>query len=89
MLEVLNSYLEHWYPLWWSIVFVVEMFLGMATLGILVMEYFYDKEYNEKRKKKRKVSKSRVKVIIDAEGNARIAEAPKDLDVSIEHEGKE
>lgn len=89
MLENINSWLEHWYPLYWSIIFVIEMLLGMATLGILVVEYIYDKEYNEKKYKKRKVNRDRVKVVIDAEGNARIAEAPKDLDVAIEHEGKE
>jgi hypothetical protein len=89
MLETLNAGLEHWYPLGWSIIFLIEMLLGILTLGILVVEYKYDKAYNETRKRKRRVSKSKVKVIIDADGNARISEAPKDVDVSIEHEGKD
>lgn len=89
MIENLNSYLEHWYPLYWSIIFVVEMFLGMATLGILVVEYIYDKSYNETKYRKRKITKHKVKVVIDSDGNARIEEAPKDVDIQIEHEGKE
>ena len=89
MLEQINALLEHWYPLGWSVIFIIEMFVGIATLGILVVEYVYDKEYNEKKHKKRKATKDKVKIIIDAEGNARIAEAPKDIDVAIEQEGKD
>jgi hypothetical protein len=55
-----------------------------------VEEFFYDKEVIEnKGKKKKKVNRDKVKVEIDAEGNAKIVEAPKDLDVSIDHLGKD
>ena len=66
-----------------------ELVVGLCTFVILILEYIYDKEWNETKNKRKKVSKNRVKVVIDAEGNARIAEVPKDLDVSIEHEGEQ
>lgn len=84
----INNWLSHWEPMWLFLVLFVEMVVGIATLTILVLEYFYDKQYNETKHQKRKASKHKVKVVIDADGNARIAEAPKDIDVSIEHEGK-
>lgn len=88
MLGELNLICSSWEPLIIAAGFGAEILLGIATLTILVFEYFYDKQYNETKYKKRKSSKHKVKVIIDADGNARIAEAPKDMDVSIEHEGK-
>lgn len=60
MLEAINTYLEHWYPLWWSIVFVIEMFVGMATLYILIKEYRYDeaKDLEKKQRKTRTTKKT-------------------------------
>jgi hypothetical protein len=66
-----------------------ELVVGLATLTILVLEYWYDKEWNESKSKRRKITKNKVKVVIDKEGNARIAETPKDIDISIEHEGEQ
>lgn len=66
-----------------------ELIVGLATLTILVLEYWYDKEWNESKSKRRKITKNKVKVVIDKEGNARIAETPKDIDISIEHEGEQ
>lgn len=43
----LNSWLEHWYPLCWSIVFLIEMCVGIAILCMARKEYKYDKEFNE------------------------------------------
>jgi len=87
MLFDLNAWLEHWYPLYWSIIFVIEMLLGIATLTILVIEYYYDKEVEESKSHKRRKSK-RVKIVIDDDGQAVIMEQPKGLDVSIEHKGE-
>lgn len=84
----LNTLCSTWEPLIIAAGFSTEILLGIATLTILVFEYIYDKQYNEAKYKKRKMSKHRVKVVIDSDGNARIAEAPKDIDVSIEHEGQ-
>jgi len=86
MLHEINGYLEHWYPLYWSIIFIIEMLLGIATLSILVIEYYYDKEVEESKSHKRRKSK-RVKIVIDDDGQAVIMEQPKGLDVSIEHKG--
>jgi hypothetical protein len=62
------------------------MLLGIATLSILVIEYYYDKEVEESKSHKRRKSK-RVKIVIDDDGQAVIMEQPKGLDVSIEHKG--
>ena len=42
MLDNLNMWLEHWYPLLWSIVFLIEMNVGIAVLTMAVKEYKYD-----------------------------------------------
>jgi hypothetical protein len=76
-------------PLWLFIILAAELVVGLATLTILLIEYHYDKEWNETKSKRKKTTKNKVKVIIDKEGNARIAETPKDIDISIEHEGEQ
>ena len=76
-------------PLWLFIILAAELVVGLATLTILVLEYWYDKEWNESKSKRRRITKNKVKVIIDQEGNARIAEQPKDVNVSIEQEGEQ
>lgn len=83
----MNDWLKLNEHIWLFWLIASETIVGVATLTILVVEYIYDKEWNETRSKRKKVNKNRVKVIIDNDGNARIAEAPKDLDVSIEHQG--
>lgn len=72
-------------PLWLFVILIVTGLLEAYVAIILTLEYFYDKEIEEK--KTRRVTKRKVKVVVDKEGNARIAEAPKGLDISIEHEG--
>lgn len=67
--------------------FLLEIVLSTAMLAILVLEYFYDKEIEESKSKHRKRSK-RVKILIDSDGNATIAEAPKGLDISVDHQGE-
>ena len=89
MFDELNLICNSWEPLIIAVGFGTEILLGIATLTILIFEYIYDKQYNETKYKKRKTSRHKVKVVIDADGNARIAEAPKDMDIQIEHEGKE
>jgi len=87
MLEQFNIWLYHWEPFWLAGILFFEGFVGILTLTILVIEYFYDKKLEESKSKKRKKSK-RVKIIIDSEGNASITEAPKGLDISVEHQGE-
>jgi len=67
--------------------FSIEIILGLITATILIIEYFYDKAVEESKAPRRKRSK-RVKIVIDADGNASIAEAPKNLDISVEHQGE-
>lgn len=88
MLDTFHSFLHIHVDVWLFYVLFAELLVGLATLTILLIEYRYDKEYNETKYKKRVRSKNKVRVIIDADGNARIAESPKNVDVSVEHEGE-
>jgi hypothetical protein len=72
-------------PLWLFILIGSELLVGLATFAILLIEYFYDKDVIEKKKKK--VTKNKVKIIIDKDGNATVAESPKGVDISIETKG--
>ena len=67
----------------------IEIILGIGTFIYVCREFHYDAAKDEAKSKKRKPSNHKVKVVIDADGNARIEEAPKDLNISIEHEGKQ
>lgn len=85
----MNEWIHANESLWLFWLIGSELIVGLCTFVLLVLEYIYDKQWNETRNRRKKVSKHRVKVVIDSEGNARIAEAPKGLDVSIEHEGEQ
>jgi len=87
--DILN-WINHNEPLWLFCILFYEGAVGTATLWILVLEYFYDKEVIEEEKHhKRKTTKKKVRIEIDEDGNARIAEAPKSINVSIDHLGKQ
>lgn len=88
MIDIINTLCEKWEALIIAMGFGVEIILSLATLTILILEYYYDKGYNESRYKKKKITKHKVKVVIDSDGNARIAESPNDIDINIVHEGK-
>lgn len=75
-------------PIWLFSLLASELLIGIATFVILILEYFYDAKIEEEKKLKRRVNKKKVKIVIDGEGNARIAEAPAGLDVDISHEGR-
>jgi hypothetical protein len=53
MLELLNNHLEHWYPTWWSLLFILETFFGAASFYILVKEYKYDEAKDLAKKQRR------------------------------------
>ena len=53
MFESLNAHLEHWYPFWWSILFIAETFFGAASFYILVKEYRYDEAKDLAKKQRR------------------------------------
>jgi len=76
-------------PLWLFLLIGAELVVGLYTAILLTLEYFYDKSYNEKRNRRKKTTRNKVKVEIDRDGNARISESPKDIDVSISHLGKD
>ena len=61
MLDNLNMWLEHWYPLLWSIVFLIEMNVGIAVLTMAVKEYKYDeaKDLRKKTRTTKKVTESK------------------------------
>lgn len=86
-METFNLWLEHWEPLWLAAVLFAELFVGLLTLTILVVEYLYDKEVEEKKSKRRKVTKKQVTISIDKDGQVKILECPKGIDVSVDHEG--
>lgn len=53
MIELLNSHLEHWYPFYWSILFILETFFGAASFYILVKEFKYDEAKDLEKKQRR------------------------------------
>lgn len=67
--------------------FTIEIILSIVLIAIALLEFFYDKNIEESKQHRRKKSK-RVKISIDSDGNASILEAPKGLDISVDHEGE-
>lgn len=53
-MDSLNKWLEHWEPLWLFLLIGAEMLIGAASLYVLVREYIYDKEWNERKAARRK-----------------------------------
>lgn len=86
-MDGINTLLEHWEPLWLFLVLVIEAIFGLYSCVILTIEYFYDAKIVEEKKRKT-TTKNKVKVVIDSDGNATIEQAPKGLDISIEHKGE-
>jgi hypothetical protein len=81
-IKAINAWLLFWEPIW--------LFTLIAYEGwILTAEYFYDARIDDAKKKRKKITKNRVKISIDSDGNATVLESPKNLDVSIDHLGKE
>jgi hypothetical protein len=72
-------------PLWLFILIGSELLVGLATFAILLIEYFYDKDVIEKKKKK--TTKNKVKIVLGKDGQYQITEAPKGIDISIEQKG--
>lgn len=85
----MEAWLTRWESVWLFWILAAELIISSYTAWILTMEYFYDAKLEEEKQKKRKTTKKKVKVVIDKEGNARISEAPKGIDISVEHEGRE
>lgn len=54
MLEELNTWLSHWEPTWLLTVLLAESFIGLFSALVLLKEYFYDLEFNERMKAARK-----------------------------------
>lgn len=59
-MEALNAWLEHWYPLCWSIVFLIEMCVGIAILSMAIKEYRYDETKDIEKKQRRTRTSKRV-----------------------------
>lgn len=57
-MEALNAWLGHWEPLWLFILIGFEALIGVpiniATLYILILEFKYDKDFNEAMKASRR-----------------------------------
>jgi hypothetical protein len=54
MLDNLNSLLSKWEPIWLFLILAYEAFIGTATFVVLMIEYWYDKEFNDNVKAARK-----------------------------------
>jgi len=54
MLNNVNSVLEHWEPIWLFLILAYEALIGTATFAVLIIEYWYDKQFNENIKNARK-----------------------------------
>ena len=52
-MENLNSFLGYWEPVWLCVILLVEALVGIATLIILVKEWYYDKAIEERKYKRR------------------------------------
>jgi hypothetical protein len=79
----LNLYLGIWEPLWLFAILTGELLFGMATFAILVKEYFYDMEQDQRKTTKRTRKK---KVVIQIQdGQAQIIEQPKDVEIVMEN----
>jgi hypothetical protein len=58
MLELLNAHLEHWYPSYWSILFITETVFTILLWRMAVAEYKYDEQKDiEKKQRRTKTSK--------------------------------
>lgn len=53
MVDILNNWLTHWYPLFWSVLFILETFFAGAAFYILVKEYKYDEAKDIAKKQRR------------------------------------
>ena len=53
MLESINGWVEHWEPLWLFLILHFEGAIGVATLVILVKEWYYDKNIEERKYQRR------------------------------------
>lgn len=84
----MNEWLAHWEPIWLFSILTIEMLLALYTAVILTLEYFYDAKIEEEKKHRKRITKNKVKVVIDSDGQAHVAEAPKTIDVTIEHLGE-
>ena len=58
LLSTTNLHLEHWYPLYWSVLFILETAFGAGSLYILIKEFKYDENKDlEKKQRRTKTSK--------------------------------
>lgn len=54
LLSDFNAWLEHWEPLWLFIVLNLELGFSVLIWRMARMEYWYDKEWNERKAARRK-----------------------------------
>lgn len=83
MVGELNTWFGQYEPIWLFIVLVYEAMVGTITLAYIVMEYNYDARKDLEKSHKMKRSKKSVKIVVE-DGQARVVEAPKDIDVTLE-----
>lgn len=81
----LNSWLGRWEPLWLSAILTAELLVGAGTLLYVVKEYYYDFK-KDANKPVRRTRKKKVIVVVEG-GQARVEEAPQDIDVTVEQRG--
>jgi hypothetical protein len=53
-LEVLNTWFSKWEPIWLFVILAYEAAVGTLTLVVLLIEYWYDKAFNDNIKAARR-----------------------------------
>jgi hypothetical protein len=81
----MNSWIAQYEAIWLFWILAAELVVGLFTLTILLIEFFYDKAVIENSSKKTKRTKKHKVVVKLENGQAYISEQPKDIDVVIEH----
>ena len=52
-MDTINTFLEHWEPIWLFIILFVETLAGFGSLYILIKEYRYDEAKDIAKKQRR------------------------------------
>lgn len=53
-LEIFNKWLEHWEPLWLMLILSAELIFSVLIWRMARIEFWYDKEWNERKAARRK-----------------------------------
>lgn len=83
----MNEWLGTYEPIWLFTVLAVEMIVGIVTAVFVIKEFYYDERKDREKSHKMRRTRKSVKVVVE-DGQARVVEAPKDIDVTVEQKGE-